>query len=283
MLFERHVFLQRLKKLAPELVAEAKRQGLTVPKWQGPGSAQCADQKTSAGRLALVAKAAALHAEAAYQSVSMGLSQVMGFNFAACGYDSAVDMHQALTVKGISEHMAAGIAFMRSKGLLKKLAAREWAGFAKGYNGTGYAKNQYDKKLAAAYARWSTQLRAAPIPEAAVADVSTLTMGARGPRGRALQESLTAFGTPVKADQIFGPATRRAVAAAQVELGMVGDGVATSDFVSKLEAAQPLAKGEREVASKKEVKEVSFAARAGDNLRTAAASAWRRSPHTRAT
>lgn len=274
MLFERHIFLKRLKALAPELVAEAKRQGLTVARWQGPGSAQYADQKTSAGRLALVAKAAALHAEAAYQSVSMGLFQVMGFNHAACGFDSAVAMHAALTRGGLATHLAVGVAFMRSKGLLKKLAARDWAGFAKGYNGTAYAKNAYDKKLAAAYARWTTALRAkAPAIAAAetVPDASTLKMGDRGPRVRALQESLAAFGVPVKADSIYGPATRRAVAAAQVELGMPGDGVAAPAFVTALESAPPLVKGEREVATKKEVKQVSFAARVGDRLRTAGA------------
>jgi len=64
---------------------------------------------------------------------------------------------------------------------------------------------------------------------------------------------------------------RRAVGAAQVELGLIGDGIATSDFVAKLEAAPSLAKGEREVAKKAEVKEVSFAARAGDNLQKAGA------------
>ncbi len=271
MLFERHVFLQRLKKLAPDLVGEAKRQGLTVPAWQGPGSAQYADQKTSAARLALVARAAALHPEAAYQSVSMGLFQVMGFNFAACGYESAVAMHAALTQGGLPKHLAVGITFMRSKGLLRKLSARDWKGFASGYNGTAYAKNAYDKKLAAAFARWTTQLRAAPALVAAVTDPSTLKMGDTGPRVRALQESLLAFGVTVKTDGVYDPATRRAVASAQVELGQTGNGVADPAFITKLEAAEPISKGAREVAGKAEVKEVSFAARAGDNLRKAGA------------
>ena len=170
MLFERHVFLKRLKALAPGLVAEAKKQGLTVPKWQGPGSAQYADQKTSAGRLALVAKAAALHAEAAYQSVSMGLFQVMGFNYAAAGYGSAVEMHAALTRGGLPAHLACGIAFMRSKGLLKKLGAHQWKEFALGYNGTAYRKNEYDTKLAAGYASWTAQLRSAPVADHVAAD-----------------------------------------------------------------------------------------------------------------
>ncbi len=73
MLFERHQFTRALAKLAPDLLPEAKRQGLAIPKWLGPGSSQYADQKTSAGRLAAIARAAAIHPEAAYQSCSMGL------------------------------------------------------------------------------------------------------------------------------------------------------------------------------------------------------------------
>lgn len=268
-LFERHVFLKRLKALAPGLVAEAKRQGLTVAKWQGPGSAQYADQKTSAARLALLAKAVAVHPEAAYQSVSMGLFQVMGFNHAACGFESAVAMHAALTRGGLGTHLAVGVAFMRSKGLLKKLAARDWKGFALGYNGTAYAKNQYDKKLADGYARWTTALRATPVAPVVAADPTVLKLGDKGPRVRALQETIASFGIPLKADAAFGPATRRAVAAAQVELGMPGTGVADPPFILALEAAEPISKGAREVASKKEVKEVSQPARIGDNIATA--------------
>lgn len=274
MLFERHVFLKRLTLLAPKLVPEAKRQGLTVARWQGPGSAQYADQKTSAGRLALIAKAAALHPEATYQSLSMGLFQVMGFNHLACGHPSAVAMHAALTRGGLAAHLAVGIAFMRSKGLLKKLAAKDWAGFAKGYNGTAYRKNAYDAKLAAAYARWTVALRpkdnVLAVAETA-SDISTLKLGSKGPRVRALQESLHAFGVQVKPDGDFGTATRRAVAAAQVELGLTGTGVADPAFVAALEGSAPIARGAREVAGKKEVKEVSFAARVGDVSRKAGA------------
>ncbi|WP_267358504.1 MULTISPECIES: N-acetylmuramidase domain-containing protein [unclassified Methylobacterium] len=257
MLYERHVAYRGFAAKGADILAEAKRQGLVVPKWQGPRSAQYADQGTSAGRLALIARAAALDPEVAYASCSMGWFQVLGENHKHAGFDSAVEMHSALTRGGIEAHLACGVAFMRSTGLIRHLAAHDWAAFARGYNGKQFKKNGYDTKLAAAYAEWTTKLPAAPAPAATLADASTLKLGDRGPRVRALQESLAAFGTPVKADSIYGPATRRAVGAAQVELGLTGDGVATSDFVAKLEAAPALAKGEREVAPKSEVKEVS--------------------------
>ncbi len=267
MLFERHRFYARLKAIAPKLLGEAKRQGLAIPKWLGPGSSQYADQKTSAGRLALIARAAAIHPEAAYQACSMGLYQVMGENHAAAGYGSAVEMHAGLTRGGIESHLACGIAFMRSKGLLKHLAGRDWKAFAKGYNGTAYAKNRYDRKLADAYAFWSTKMGAAPVPAEAAADPTILKLGDKNPRVEALQKALVAYGLPVKTDGTYGPKTFAAVASAQALLGMNGDGIATPGFVTKLEAAPRISQGGREVASKKEVKQVSITARIGDRLR----------------
>ena len=43
---------------------------------------------------------------------------------------------------------------IRRNKLELKLAAHDWAGFARGYNGPGYAQNAYDTKLAAAYRKW---------------------------------------------------------------------------------------------------------------------------------
>ena len=38
--------------------------------------------------------------------------------------------------------------------MLKALKAKDWAGFAKMYNGPNYQINDYDTKLAAAYRRY---------------------------------------------------------------------------------------------------------------------------------
>ena len=47
--------------------------------------------------------------------------------------------------------------------MAEALRKKNWAAFAKAYNGPGYAKNQYDTKLAAAYASFATP---APAPSA---------------------------------------------------------------------------------------------------------------------
>ena len=50
------------------------------------------------------------------------------------------------------KHMA---NFIKSANLLDELQRKDWAGFAKGYNGPQYAVNKYDEKLAAAYDKYA--------------------------------------------------------------------------------------------------------------------------------
>jgi hypothetical protein len=50
-------------------------------------------------------------------------------------------------------HLDAFVNFLRHEHLDTPLRNKRWADFARKYNGEGYAANQYDVKLAAAYAR----------------------------------------------------------------------------------------------------------------------------------
>ena len=54
-----------------------------------------------------------------------------------------------------ASQLDAMIRFIRVNGLLDDLKRKDWASFARAYNGSGYAKNQYDKKLAAAYRKYA--------------------------------------------------------------------------------------------------------------------------------
>ena len=45
-------------------------------------------------------------------------------------------------------------AFIQSNRLDTCLRNKDWAGFAKRYNGPAYAENQYDKKLEKAYHKY---------------------------------------------------------------------------------------------------------------------------------
>ena len=58
---------------------------------------------------------------------------------------------------GAAAHLDAFVNFIKANKLDGTLRAKNWAAFARGYNGPGYAQNAYDKKMAEAYARWKTR------------------------------------------------------------------------------------------------------------------------------
>jgi len=92
-------------------------------------------------------------AEIAALATSWGIGQVMGFNHKACGFDSAVAMVKDFA-KGEANQLEGMIRFVKANpAMFAALQRGDWAGFASRYNGPGYAKNKYDTKLAAAYAR----------------------------------------------------------------------------------------------------------------------------------
>ncbi|ODT55530.1 MAG: hypothetical protein ABS59_03330 [Methylobacterium sp. SCN 67-24] len=89
----------------------------------------------------------------------------MGFNAGAAGYSSARAMVEAFA-EDEEHHLEAMIRFIIANGLDDELRRHDWAGFARGYNGSGYAKNGYHTKLAAAFAKWR-KIPDTPYPPAA--------------------------------------------------------------------------------------------------------------------
>lgn len=146
-LFEGHVFWKELKKrgIDPEPLA-AKHPGIVYPKWDR------SKYKGGAAEWERLNTAALLNKEAALCSASYGLFQIMGFNHRAAGFDTVqafVDAQKESEAKQLESFCA----FMRSEGLDLFLVGQDWAGFARRYNGPGYAANQYDVKLRQAYER----------------------------------------------------------------------------------------------------------------------------------
>jgi hypothetical protein len=47
--------------------------------------------------------------------------------------------------------------FVRNAGLLEALRKKNWAAFAKGYNGNSYASRGYHTRMATAYAKYKKQ------------------------------------------------------------------------------------------------------------------------------
>jgi N-acetylmuramidase len=111
--------------------------------------------KTQAERYDQLAEAYKLDPENAVASASWGLFQILGSNFKACGFASAkafvADMAQSE-----ARMLAAFEAFVRSNGILDELQRKDWAGFAKVYNGPGQVET-YSKLLSDAYAAAKAQ------------------------------------------------------------------------------------------------------------------------------
>lgn len=96
--------------------------------------------------------ASELHWEAAHKSASYGLGQIMGFNFESLGYKTLKEFVDAM-YESEAKQLEAMARFLKVNNLIPKLKSHDWAGFARGYNGSAYKKNNYDVKLANAYTK----------------------------------------------------------------------------------------------------------------------------------
>lgn len=124
---------------------------ISYPKWtkQFYGKTQDVEQ-------ARLHQAIQLDRVAALKSASYGLFQIMGMNFGACG---CKDIQEFVNLMCQSEQkqLELFLKFIKSQNLLKFLQIKDWASFAKGYNGPAYKQNNYDIKLANAYLKYTKQ------------------------------------------------------------------------------------------------------------------------------
>ena len=182
-LFERHVFRRRtggrFDASNPDL-SNAKPGG-----YQG-GAREYARLKT----------AMSLDRDAALESASWGLGQIMGLNHKKAGFPAVTAMIEAMVR---DEHMQlVGVAnFIKESGLDGALRRQDWTSFARGYNGPGFRKNEYDTRLAAAHAKHKAM---SPDLGLRTAQAALLYLGhdpgpVDGVRGRRTRSALIAFQT----------------------------------------------------------------------------------------
>ncbi len=192
-LFERHIFRRetqgRFNQIAPHL--------------SGPqgGYGSLATQYAKLEEALSLCATQGLGPEPALRSASWGLGQIMGFNARLAGFDSAEAMVQAMR-DGEDAQILAMAGFLRSQNLHKALLRRDWAAFARGYNGPAYAQNQYDVKLEQAYVR----LASGSLPNLQL---------------RAAQMALLYLGfSPGKIDGVIGQRTRNALNSFRLQAGL---------------------------------------------------------------
>jgi hypothetical protein len=148
-LYEAHIFHQHSKG-AHAGAKDRRGVALSSPSWN-----RALYGATGAAQHNRYEDARALNADAANKACSWGMFQILGANHKACGFDTSQEFVDAMWTGGASAHLDAFVKFIQANKLDGALRAKNWAAFAKGYNGPAYAQNAYDKKMAAAYARWS--------------------------------------------------------------------------------------------------------------------------------
>ena len=150
-LFEGHIFWRELKKrgLNPERHV-AGNENILYPKWEKGHYYGGIREHERLG------KAREIHKEAADASTSWGMFQVMGFNYAMCGYGSVEEMVKDMCA-GEDKQLEAFARFVKFAKLQSCLEQKDWAGFARRYNGPRYAQNQYDKKLEEVYRKFTKE------------------------------------------------------------------------------------------------------------------------------
>ncbi|WP_099865491.1 N-acetylmuramidase domain-containing protein [Pararhizobium haloflavum] len=202
--FEGHYF--------DRLCRRDKRDAARAAALASPVAGAIVNPPSQAGRWALLARALDLDADAAYQSVSWGIGQVMGSHWHALGYRSVDDLVRTAR-EGFAGQLDLMVRYIEMAGLHQALSARDWTSFARGYNGPGFQRNGYHLRLERVYARHAGQS-------------PTLRRGDRGKQVQDLQAALAASGTALEDDGIFGPATEAAVRAYQEARGLRADGIA---------------------------------------------------------
>lgn len=147
-LFERHVFWRRLgaiKWFTKRLEIMRKHPTVCNPVAGGYGGYAMQHKK--------LAIASSYNRDEALQSCSWGLGQVMGYHWQSLGYPSLQAFINAMYANEAGQ-IDAMIRFIKKNGLLGYLQKQQWSSFARGYNGAGYKRNNYDVKLAAAYRKY---------------------------------------------------------------------------------------------------------------------------------
>lgn len=95
-----------------------------------------------------------INRHAAIEGTFWGMFQIGGFNWKKCGAES-IDDFEAKMSRSERDQLDLFAEFIVNSGLLEPLKTKDWARFARGYNGPSYARRGYHTRMAQAYARHS--------------------------------------------------------------------------------------------------------------------------------
>lgn len=151
-LFERHKFRARLIALGYAALAaqlEKSHPNLCNAAVGGYATGVDADARGIAEHDRL-ATASTFNRQAALESCSWGLGQIMGYHWQVLGYPTLQTFVNAM-YDSEAKQLDAMVRFIKSgRKLLAALIAKDWKTVALYYNGKNYAQGHYDTKLEAA-------------------------------------------------------------------------------------------------------------------------------------
>jgi hypothetical protein len=150
-LFEPHIFWRELVSRGENPAGHVRgNEDILYQKW---GEKPYGKYSAQHGRLE---RAMSINREAALSSASWGKFQIMGFNWKSCKCESLDEFVNAMT-SSEDEHLKLFANFLLTTDLDEALKQRNWTAFARGYNGAGFASNNYHNKLKKAYEKYKAE------------------------------------------------------------------------------------------------------------------------------
>lgn len=155
-LFERHIFWRRLKAHGEDPNA------LLTPENKDILNTKPGGYRSSSREIRRLERAQLIHKQAALESASWGLFQIMGYHWKALGYENIEDFVERMKANEV-QHLHAFVRFIQKNNLASKLRLERdqerlsldnFTRFARAYNGKNYTKNRYHSKMLSAYDRY---------------------------------------------------------------------------------------------------------------------------------
>lgn len=154
-LFEGHIFWRELtaRGIDPKALSNASNGDVLYKNWTRVHYLSGAKEYNRLEKAATISPDPRVR-EAALASASWGSYQIMGFHATKLGYSSVSQFVEEMKKHERNQLEAFG-KYISTFGCLVHLKNKDWAKFAKCYNGPAFAQNKYDEKLAKAYNKYS--------------------------------------------------------------------------------------------------------------------------------
>lgn len=199
------------------LVPAKKQQQARTAGLASPKAGAVKNPKSQDNRYRMFQRMCDIDKDAAIMSCSWGVGQVMGVHWSKLGFVSADDF-RIFVMADLRNQIEVMVRFIEHTGLLDELHRQDWAGFARGYNGPAYKKNNYHVKMAQAFIAYGGSTTVSPAN-------GMLRLGSTGAAVRELQTLLQRAGYSIAVDGDFGTATKKAVVEFQHSQKLEVDGV----------------------------------------------------------